>query len=82
MQKLVTVSLYSKYGVETHSVVEVHLEEYLNNGWQVVSMTPAGMAVPGFSEQALGHSNTIKEYRFHCYAPYTAGWIVVLLEKA
>ena len=43
MQKLVTVLLYDATKSDArHGRVEEHLDEYLAEGWHVVSVTPIG----------------------------------------
>jgi hypothetical protein len=43
MQKLVTILLHDSSKAHGHHArVEEHLEEFLVDGWRVVSMTPVG----------------------------------------
>ena len=69
MQKLVTIFL-SDDDDEDMEVVE-HLDEYLTDGWSVLSVTPLGA---GAGYGAGGEANS----EGHCYV---AGWMAVLLEK-
>ena len=49
MQKLVTIYLSNYFGdtYESHSQVSEHLADLLENGWRIVSLSPAGCSVGG-----------------------------------
>ena len=69
MQKLVTFRLFSEHGADND--VEEHLESYLTNGWEVVSVTPAVAGVgPAASHGFRGER-----------AGFVFGWVTVLLFK-
>jgi hypothetical protein len=69
MQKLVTIFLSDDDDDDME--VQEHLEEYLDEDWRIVSVTPVGT---GAGSGAGGEADD----EGHCYV---AGWIAVLLEK-
>jgi len=69
MQKLVTIFLSDDDDDDME--VQEHLDEYLEEGWHVVSLTPFGA---GAGYGGGGESDS----EGHCYV---AGWLGILLEK-
>lgn len=69
MQKLVTIFLSDDDDDDME--VQEHLEEYLDEDWRIVSVTPIGT---GAGSGAGGGADD----EGHCYV---AGWIAVVLEK-
>lgn len=69
MQKLVTLFLSDDDDDDIE--VQEHLEEYLEDGWQIESITTLGA---GAGYGAGGES----EAEGHCYV---AAWLAVVLEK-
>ncbi len=69
MQKLVTIFLSDDDDDDME--VQEHLEEFLEDGWHIQTMTPLGA---GAGYGAGGESDA----EGHCYV---AGWLAVVLEK-
>ncbi|MDJ0788942.1 MAG: hypothetical protein QNK05_19220 [Myxococcota bacterium] len=69
MQKLVTIFLSDDDDDDME--VQTHLDEYLDDGWTVKSLTPFGTG------SAYGSGGESEE-EGHCYV---AGWLAILLEK-
>ena len=69
MQKVVTIFLSDDDDDDME--VQEHLDEYLEEGWHVVSMAPFG-AGAGYGGGGENDSEG------HCYV---AGWLGILLEK-
>ena len=72
--KLVTIALWSTDNGVNSGVTE-HLEEYLEDDWKVVSMTPVGAGV-GHSSAGAGDGE--RTMNIH---GWVGGWLAVLLEK-
>ncbi len=64
MQKLITIPLDDDN--DQDMVIQEHLTNYLENGWQITQIVPVGAGVGTGDEETGG---------------YVAGWLAVLLER-
>lgn len=66
-QKLVTIGLFGS--PPEHGNVEIHLENYLSDGWRIAQVLPAGVAS---GNTTIDEDNMCADF---------GGWLVVILER-
>ncbi|MEY3882666.1 MAG: hypothetical protein RIQ94_3462 [Pseudomonadota bacterium] len=81
LKKQKLVSLFFGYGSGDAPTTEEHLGDLLEDGWLVKQMIPVGSVGAAAAGASASADGTYTSTSFYDSTVYTAGWVLVLLEK-